>query len=196
MSYYRCPDCGVTVYGAGGRFTRSVCPECSVPLSGTDQIYVREHRPAGITRRFQAEPSAAAAGRRALETLLWDLEDAEFQVAALLMTELIANSVEHSGTTPHGIVRLDIELSESLIRIQVDDDGPGFVPAARTPASPLDSHWGLHLVDELADRWAAAAAPNASVWFELDRVPAAASLATPHAAANGALVAVQEGRDA
>src|SRR5947209_16309934 len=125
MSYYRCPDCGVTVYGAGPRFTRGVCPDCSVPLSGTDQIYPRERRPAAITRRFQAEPSAAAAGRRALETLLWDLEDAEFQVAALLMTELIANSVEHSGTAPHGIVRLDIELSASMLRLQVAHEGPG-----------------------------------------------------------------------
>jgi anti-sigma regulatory factor (Ser/Thr protein kinase) len=195
MSYYHCPDCGVAVYGAGGRFTRSVCPECSVPLSGTDQIYPREHRPAAISRRFRAQPAAAAAGRRALETLLWNLEDAEFQVAALLMTELIANSVEHSGTAPHGIVRLDIELSESLIRIQVDDDGPGFVPAARTAASPLDSHWGLHLVDELADRWEAAAAPSTSVWFELDRVPLAPALATPHTAATDALVAAQGDRD-
>jgi anti-sigma regulatory factor (Ser/Thr protein kinase) len=172
-----------------------VCPECSVPLSGTDQIYPRERRAPTITRCFQAEPSAAAAARRGLETLLSDLEDAEFQVAALLMTELIANSIEHSGTGPHGAVRLEISLTESLIRIQVDDEGPGFVPAQRTAASPLYSHWGLHLVEELADRWEVTAAPNTSVWFELDRVPPAAPLATSHAPTTDALVAVKGGPD-
>jgi anti-sigma regulatory factor (Ser/Thr protein kinase) len=192
MCYYRCPDCGVTVYGAGTRFTRSLCPHCAAPLSSTDRIYDRERYAAAITRRFAAEPSAAPAARRALETLLWNLEDAEYELAALLMTELITNSIEHSRTGPGGAVRLDVSLTESLIRIRVGDEGPGFVPAARTAASPLDSHWGLHLVDELADRWDADARPTTSVWFELDRVPSAAA---PDACTTDALVAVQGGPD-
>jgi anti-sigma regulatory factor (Ser/Thr protein kinase) len=192
MSYYRCPDCGVTEFNAARRFTRATCPHCSVPLSGTDQLYTRDHRPAAITRRFAAEPSAAPAARRALEALLWNLEDAEYELAALLMTELIANSIEHSGTGPRGAVRLDVGLTESLIRIRVSDEGNGFVPAARTAASPLDSHWGLHLVDTLADRWDADATPTTSVWFELDRVPSAAA---PHVRMTDALVAVQGGPD-
>ena len=176
MCYYRCPNCGVTVYGAGTGSMRSVCPHCSAALSGTDRIYERERRAAAIIRSFAAEPSAASVARRALETLLWNLEDAEFQTAALLMSELITNSVGHSGTGPHGVIRVEITLTESLIRVQVDDEGAGFVPVARTAASPLDSHWGLHLVDELSARWETCTAPHTSVWFELDRVPTAAPI--------------------
>jgi anti-sigma regulatory factor (Ser/Thr protein kinase) len=169
MPYYRCPGCGIRAHSVATRFAAPTCPHCSVPLSGADQIYIREHHPAAITRRFATEPSAAPAARRALETLLWNLDDDEFNVAALLLTELVANSIEHSGTGARGFVRLDVNLTESLIRVQVADEGPGFVPAPRTAASPLDSHWGLHLVDELADRWDAEATPSTSVWFELDR---------------------------
>jgi anti-sigma regulatory factor (Ser/Thr protein kinase) len=190
MPYYRCPDCGLTVHSVAGRFTLRICPNCSVALSGGDQIYIQEHQPAAITRHFAAEPSAAPAARRALETLLWNLDDTEFQVTALLMTELIANGVEHSGTGAQGAVRLDVTLTDSLIRIQVSDGGPGFVPAARTADSPLDSHWGLHLVEELADRWEVEASPHTSVWFELDRSPAAAS-AIPPVLAGGAVAAAQ-----
>lgn len=167
MLYYRCPDCGLTLQSVAGRFTPRVCPKCSVPLSRTEDIDVAEGR--ALTRCFPAEPRAAHAARRALETLLSDLGPDEFKVAALLITELIANSVDHGGTGAPGVVRLDVALTAELIRAEVRDEGPGFVPTSRTADSPLDSHWGLHLVDRLADRWAVTAAPETMVWFELDR---------------------------
>ena len=40
---------------------------------------------------------------------------------------------------------------------------------ARAGDAPLDSHWGLHLVEELADRWGVTTEPESTVWFELDR---------------------------
>ena len=46
--------------------------------------------------RLPAEPSSAAAARRQLETLSWTLEPDESGVLALLVTELIANSVQHA----------------------------------------------------------------------------------------------------
>jgi anti-sigma regulatory factor (Ser/Thr protein kinase) len=126
-------------------------------------------RPATIRRRFVADPRAAAAGRRALEALPRDLGHAQSRVAALLTTELIANAVEHSGNGTGGRVRLEIALSDELLRVEVGDEGPGFVPAPRAPDAPLDSHWGLHLVEKLADRWGVVAGPETLVWFELDR---------------------------
>lgn len=190
MTYYRCSHCGLTLHSGTRRFTQTSCPNCSVPLSGADRILVREHHPAAITRQFPVEPGASAAARRALETLLWSLDDAEFQVTALLMSELVANSVEHSGASMQGSIGVDIQVTEASIRVEVADGGRGFVPAARTATSPLDSHWGLYLVDELAARWGADA-PRAAVWFELDRVPSAAS-AEPHLAATGATAVPQE----
>jgi anti-sigma regulatory factor (Ser/Thr protein kinase) len=169
MPYYRCPNCGLTLQSVARKFTAKVCLKCSVPLVGTDGIHVGERQPTAVTRCFPAEPRAARAGRAALEPLLWDLDPEEFHVAALLITELIANSVDHAATGKPSSVRLDVALTTALLRAEVRDDGPGFVPTPRTEDSPLDSHWGLHLLDQLADRWAVMATPETLVWFELDR---------------------------
>jgi anti-sigma regulatory factor (Ser/Thr protein kinase) len=168
MPYYSCPQCALTVQSVAGRFTTKICPRCSLPLDGTDQMYSPAREAATISRRFAAEPRAAAAGRRALETLPRGLEPAQFHTAALLTTELIANAVAHSGADTCGSVRLEVTLTDELLRVEVGDEGPGFVPAPRATDAPLDSHWGLHLVEELADRWGVVAEPETLVWFELD----------------------------
>ena len=175
MPYYRCPACGLTVHSVGGRFTRNVCPNCSAPLASADRIQIEEHQPAAITRQFPPELRSAGAARRELETLQWNLDSAEFDIVALLVTELIANSVKHAGMQPGGSVRLDVALTEKVVRVEVRDDGPGFVPASRNGDSPLESHWGLHLMEELADRWKVETDPHTVVWFELDRAPIAAA---------------------
>jgi anti-sigma regulatory factor (Ser/Thr protein kinase) len=169
MPYHRCPECGLTLQSTASRFVARSCPRCSVPLEGTDQIYPREPAPAAVSCRFRAEPRAASAARRALETLGWELDRAQFHVAALLTTELVANAVQHAGKNSHGEVRLEAAVAEDHIRVSVGDDGSGFVPAARAPDEPLDCHWGLHLIDRLADRWGVVTEPRTLVWFELER---------------------------
>jgi len=169
MSYYSCPECALTVQSVAGRFATRTCPRCLLPLERTDQPYSREREPVAISRRFAAEPRAASAGRRALATLLSGLDPARLQVAALLTTELIANAVEHSGLDTGGSVRLEATLTGELLRVEIRDEGPGFVPAPRAPDTPLDSHWGLHLVEALADRWGVVSQPETLVWFELAR---------------------------
>src|SRR4051812_25694766 len=144
-------------------------PKCSVPLRGSDRIYRPERRLATINRRFAAEPRAALSARRALESLLSEFDPSEVQVAALLTTELIANSIEHSGAGAAGSVHFEATLTEGFLRVEVGDEGSGFQPAVRAPDAPLDSHWGLHLVEQLADRWGVASEPQTLVWFELER---------------------------
>jgi anti-sigma regulatory factor (Ser/Thr protein kinase) len=170
MPYYRCPACALTVQSRAGRFITRICPRCSLPLEGSDQIYRPERTPPTISERFVAEPRAAADARRTLEAMLRRLDPTQSHVAALLTTELIANSVEHSSTGAGGSVRLEVDLKDDRLRVEVRDDGLGFVPEPRAPDAPIDSHWGLHLVEELADRWGVAAEPTTLVWFELDLV--------------------------
>jgi len=169
MPYFRCPECALTVQSTAGRFTARSCPRCSVALERIDQTYEPERQPGDISRRFESDPRAASAARRALKTLRWELDPAQFHVAALLTTELIANAVEHAGVGTRGEVRLDVALSEDHIRVAVGDEGTGFVPAPRAPDAPLDSHWGLHLVDQLADSWGVVTEPQTLVWFELGK---------------------------
>lgn len=126
--------------------------------------------------RLPAEPSSAAAARRQLETLSWTLEPDESGILALLVTELIANSVQHADTAADADVELDVSVSDEVVRVRVTDGGAGFVAPFRTGDSPLNSHWGLYLLDELADRWETRATPSTVVSFELDR-PAAPTTA-------------------
>ncbi len=118
--------------------------------------------------RFAAEPEAGAAARQAVGHLS-SLDPAELHVAKLLTTELISNGVEHAASGRPGSLQLDLALSDALLRVEVRDEGPGFVPSPRVADSPLDSRWGLHMVDHLADRWGVTHGPPTLVWFELDR---------------------------
>jgi anti-sigma regulatory factor (Ser/Thr protein kinase) len=184
MPYYRCPECALTVQSAAGRFAAKLCPHCSVPLEHTDRVYAPQREPAAISRRFVAEPRAASAARRALTTLSWGLEPAVFHVAALLTTELVANAVEHGGSATGGSVYLEATLTDARVQVAVGDGGSGFAPAPRAPDAPLDSHWGLHLVEHLSDRWGVVPKPQTLVWFELDR-PLPAGTGRDRAAAPG-----------
>jgi anti-sigma regulatory factor (Ser/Thr protein kinase) len=177
MSYHRCPKCALSVHSAAGRFAARSCPRCSVPFERIDQTYTPQRRPAPISRRFAADRRAAQAARRALETLRSELEPAEFHIAALLTTELVANAVEHGNTGTRDSVRLQVTLTDCHVRIAVGDQGTAFVPTPRGPDAPLDSHWGLHLVGELADRWGVAEEPETTVWFELQRSVASQTMA-------------------
>jgi anti-sigma regulatory factor (Ser/Thr protein kinase) len=169
MSYHRCPECGLTVQKTAGRFAATSCPKCSVPLQGADQLYNLPPGPTTISRCLCAEPQAAATAREALEILRSELDPTQFHVAALLTTELIANAVEHAGMGPRGEVRFEAAITQAQIRVAVGDEGAGFAAPTREADAPLDSHWGLYLVDQLADRWGVLTEPRTLVWFELER---------------------------
>ena len=100
-----------------------------------------------------------------------DLDDREWHLLALLTTELVTNSVVHSHMPAQGLVRLDVNVTDSVIRVEVRDRGVGFEPHPKQGDDPLAGHWGLQLVDELADRWNVHGATT--VAFEVDRPQAA-----------------------
>jgi anti-sigma regulatory factor (Ser/Thr protein kinase) len=85
------------------------------------------------------------------------------------VSELIANSVRHSG---HGKTK-DISLRASAepekVRVEVADAGAGFHHVRREPDPMETGGRGLYLVDILADRWGIKGDPNTCVWFELAR---------------------------
>jgi anti-sigma regulatory factor (Ser/Thr protein kinase) len=163
----------MTVHSAAGRFSANLCPNCSAPLSAVDRVHIEEHHPAAITRRFPAERRSVVTARRELERLLWALDHAEFQTLALLVSELIANSVKHSGTRAAGVIRMDVVLTQEVARVEVRDEGRGFRVAGREEDLLRESRWGLKLVERLADRWGVESRPHTAVWFELDRAGSA-----------------------
>src|SRR3954452_12715899 len=100
-----------------------------------------------------AEPATVAAARREMETLGWALDAEESKVVALLVSEMVTNSVQHAATSKGEHVRLEAHVTDAVLRVSVTDGGDGFVAPFRSDGSPLGSHWGLHVVDALVDRW-------------------------------------------
>jgi anti-sigma regulatory factor (Ser/Thr protein kinase) len=110
--------------------------------------------------------SSAAQARRALDRLGGVVDEQALANARLLVSELIANAVEH--VPQDGDIGLRIDLRDDVLRVEVLDPGAGFTPRARRDGDPKDSGWGLHFTALLADRWAADGGGQARVWFEID----------------------------
>jgi anti-sigma regulatory factor (Ser/Thr protein kinase) len=112
-------------------------------------------------------PEAAAEARREIAKLRMDLDPPLMETLRLLVTELVTNSVRH---TVADSVTLRVAVSDSLVRTEVADTGPGFDPKCVERSGDKGTGWGLFLVQGLADRWGVKhEGPSKRVWFELRR---------------------------
>ena len=109
--------------------------------------------------------SAPAAARQVIDGLERLRPDVAVN-ARLLVSELVANAVRH--VCRDGSIGMHVAVHHDSLHVEVVDPGAGFQPRARTSQSPLGSGWGLHLVDELSDRWGVDASGPTRVWFEID----------------------------
>jgi anti-sigma regulatory factor (Ser/Thr protein kinase) len=108
-------------------------------------------------------PGSAAQARLFLDRVENDVSEQALENARLLVSELIANAVEH--VVEDGELELRVAVSDGILRVEVLDPGPGFAPRPR--AADSDRGWGLHFTERLAVRWAADYEDRARVWFEL-----------------------------
>ena len=118
--------------------------------------------------RIPADARAPASARHALTDLQPMLDTEVFESAALLVSELVTNSVRHASIGENDLIDVHMEATERGVRIEVDDPGPGFHWRGpfRDPAS--QGGFGILLLDELASRWGAERGAPARVWFQLD----------------------------
>jgi anti-sigma regulatory factor (Ser/Thr protein kinase) len=122
-----------------------------------------------IEVEFEAGATAAASARNALLALEGRVADELLNDIRLLVSELVTNSVRHSGIRNHDHVRMQVEVTDSVIRVEVADPGAGFEPRPRDADRTRPGGWGLYLVDQLADRWGVARDQLTRVWFEMDQ---------------------------
>jgi anti-sigma regulatory factor (Ser/Thr protein kinase) len=121
----------------------------------------------GVSVRLPANADAAATARRALAKLRGDLDPPLMETLRLLVTELVTNSVKHTGADT---VVLKVLVGRSAVWTEVTDVGPGFDPPAPTAAGKDRTGWGLFLVERLAQRWGVNRdGDGTKVWFELRR---------------------------
>ncbi|HTJ75896.1 MAG TPA: ATP-binding protein [Acidimicrobiales bacterium] len=115
---------------------------------------------------FQAVPASAGQARRFVESALADSGLAEMaDTAMLLVSELVANAVLHSGTPLEVVVAVDPDGA----RLEVHD-GSGQLPTRRHYSTMSGTGRGMMLVERMATAWGAeATAGGKVVWCRIDR---------------------------
>jgi len=94
--------------------------------------------------------------------------------AQLLASELVTNSVRHSGVPEGAAIVVRVHLSSGICRLEVEDPGHEGVIAPR-PADPRRGGMGLNLLATLSESWGVirAAAGPTRVWARLPCPPLA-----------------------
>jgi anti-sigma regulatory factor (Ser/Thr protein kinase) len=116
-------------------------------------------------RRFPNEATSVSAARRFVLASLEGLPPRDADVIAVMVSELAANAVRHTGS--HFTVA--VERSSERIRVEVVDSGPGD-PVVRAPYPEEPSGRGLQIVQALSAEWGVIPAgdgPGKTVWFAI-----------------------------
>src|SRR4051812_26399825 len=89
--------------------------------------------------------------------------------AQLLVTELVTNSVRHSGAPEGDDVVVRIHVWRDMCRLEVEDHGRDGGIAPRPPDRAAGSGMGLNLVQMLSQRWGVIRPPDGPtrVWAQL-----------------------------
>jgi len=119
-----------------------------------------------LVRRLPARGEALEGAREMVESLE-DLSRPARDDIALLVTELVGNSLRHAGLGPDEGIRVRIARQRGSVRVEVTDPGPGFSPGRDRPGRSQTSGRGIYLVEQVADRWGVERTGETCVWFEL-----------------------------
>ena len=117
---------------------------------------------------------APGAARSVVAGLRGRVPASVLDTAQLLVSELVANSVRHSGASAGARVEVRVRLTDSMVRLEVSDPGRDGVIAPRAPDLQGGGGFGLNLVSAFSERWGLerTAAGGTCVWAQLARAPA------------------------
>jgi anti-sigma regulatory factor (Ser/Thr protein kinase) len=104
------------------------------------------HLSAGTMARREVERCFS---RRLADPLIGDIK--------LVVSELVTNAVEHGA----GDIRLVVHAMADHVRVEVSDEGRGFIAPGHAPCER-----GLSVVDAVAERWGVSPG-NTRVWCHL-----------------------------
>ena len=115
-------------------------------------------------------PDSIPTARHTLDRLSARLDGRQLEDLRLLVSEVVSNSVRHGEGT--GPIELRVTIEPSMVRVEVEDPGPGFQPSPELEPPGRHDGWGLLLVERLSARWGVVAGASTVVWFEIDRLSA------------------------
>jgi anti-sigma regulatory factor (Ser/Thr protein kinase) len=168
MPYYRCPACGLTTYSAASYSSAGACPACLEALPDNAKLHVEPGEKHDMSYTLRARPQAAAEARRALVGLT--LPKITRKNLALLVSELVTNSVRHAGQPADAPIGVQVNNGSASVRLAVHDGGHGFpFPAQEVPVAPLVAGGrGLAIVAALSETWGVDSNPDGcTVWCQL-----------------------------
>lgn len=114
-------------------------------------------------------PAPGRARHRVLEALGEVLGADERTNLALMISELVTNSVTHAGMVKESnVIKVHVAVAPERARIEVCDSGPGFEPG-RPRVRSDGGGLGLVLLERLSAAWGVAAEDEVCVWAEFDR---------------------------
>jgi anti-sigma regulatory factor (Ser/Thr protein kinase) len=120
---------------------------------------------------FQFPPAedAPSQARAALEVFDQILSPAVLEDLQLVVSELVTNSVKFGPRRP---ITLALSIGgDGLVQGEVIDQGDGERAKVEMTVEPtIDGGWGLHLVDQVAQRWGVHEG-STHVWFEIGPQP-------------------------
>jgi serine phosphatase RsbU (regulator of sigma subunit)/anti-sigma regulatory factor (Ser/Thr protein kinase) len=160
--------------GADGLADRLEAVALDAPRAGRDDVavLVLERTPPHAGERFVlgAGPDAPRRARAVLEPHLAALPAAAQEAARLLITETVTNAVRHGGLAPGDPIDVHVRHMGTRLRVEVRDGGRGMREVPPKPPPGATGGYGLHLVEELSDRWGWSSGIGTCVWFELEGV--------------------------
>jgi anti-sigma regulatory factor (Ser/Thr protein kinase) len=125
-----------------------------------------------VRRSLAPDLDAPAAARRVLDGFRGQLEEDVIERSALVVTEVVTNSVTHADLMAAQPIDVNIEVFPGCLRIDVADEGTqGFDPVVALPQAGQNSGRGLWMVDQLTDRWGVDFIRSTRVWCEFDLDP-------------------------
>jgi anti-sigma regulatory factor (Ser/Thr protein kinase) len=160
------PTSALTTAGLGD--VHEVCrlhSDVLPPASYGSRVPAGDHGTATLRSDvFVALPEAIVAARRFVRAALrsWG-EDDLVDDGELIVSELATNAVIHGGSP----FRASVERSPHVVRITVEDAGPGF-PHSHRAADDAPGGRGVAIVDALSQRWGCDRVDGGKVlWAEL-----------------------------
>ncbi|WP_354701565.1 transcriptional regulator [Paraconexibacter sp. AEG42_29] len=123
-------------------------------------------------RGFDVGLAAASEARRWLVDAL-ALRGRDAEDVALLVSELVSNSVQHAGLQAGQQVSVRASRTDAVLRVEVSDEGGRFGKASASP-DRRDGGRGLVLVSALSDDWGVHPDDTTRLWFTYTTRDAAA----------------------
>lgn len=112
---------------------------------------------------LEATPKAPARARELVRSL--PAEETTRRKVELIVSELVTNSVVHTGVGARDMVRLRLRCEQSGVSGEVCDPGTGFSWTGEEPDLSEPGGLGLMVVDQLAKEWGVRHNGETCVWF-------------------------------